>query len=145
MGLLLSNHQAKKEAGLPLANTGGRIMVATTTQTRKAKGREFQQKIAGMIRTAFNLPDPDAVSTSMGQAGIDIQLSDAARKIFPYAVECKKAETVKIWEWLKQAEENGKKTGLIPLLTFSRSRSKTYAVVEMDHFLQLVSAARREE
>ena len=71
-----------------------------------------------MIRDTFNLPDPDAVSTSMGQAGIDIQLSQAARDLFPYAVECKKAETIKIWDWLKQAEDNGKKYGLIPLTCF---------------------------
>jgi hypothetical protein len=112
-------------------------MVATKPKTRKAKGREFQQKVAAMIRETFNLPDPDAVSTSMGQAGIDIQLSQAARDLFPYAVECKKSETVKIWEWLKQAEDNGKKYGLIPMLVFSRNRSKTYAVVELDHLLEL--------
>jgi len=122
-------------------------MVANSPQTRKAKGREFQQKIAAKIREVFNLPDPDAVSTSMGQAGIDIQLSSEARKMFPYAVECKKAETMKIWEWLSQAEENGKKTGLTPLLVFSRSRSKTYAVVDIDHLMNLAKIAsdRREE
>lgn len=116
-------------------------MVATTPKSRKAKGREFQQKIASMIRTTFNLPDPDAVSTSMGQAGIDIQLSQAARELFPYAVECKKSETIKIWDWLKQAEENGNKHGLTPMLVFSRNRSKTYAVVELEHLLELTLKA----
>ena len=120
-------------------------MVATTTKSRKAKGREFQQKIASRIREVFNLPDPDAVSTAMGQSGVDIQLSQAAREIFPYAIECKKAETTKIWEWISQAEENGKKTGLHPLLVFSRSRSKIYAVVELEHFLELKAKSIRDE
>lgn len=111
------------------------------TASCKAKGRIFQQFIAGKIRETFNLPDPDAVSTSMGQAGMDIQLSQAARELFPYCVEAKKQEATKIWEWLKQAEDNGKKTGLTPLLIFSRNRSKPYAVVELDHLLELTRIA----
>ena len=38
----------------------------------------------------------------MGESGEDIQLSPAARKLIPFAFECKNQEKLNIWESLKQ-------------------------------------------
>ncbi|MDD1730487.1 MAG: hypothetical protein LUQ50_15640 [Methanospirillum sp.] len=103
----------------------------------KQKGRRFQQTVANIIKAYFDLPDPDAVSTGMGQAGMDIQLSSAAREVFPYAVECKNTETLKIWEALKQAEANAQKEGLTPALFFTRNRSEAYVAIPVKTFMDL--------
>ena len=105
----------------------------------KQKGRRFQQTVATIIKAYFDLPDPDAVSTGMGQKGIDIQLSAAARKVFPYAVECKNTETLKIWEALRQAEDNAAKEGLTPALFFTRNRTETYVAIPVKAFMELTA------
>lgn len=103
----------------------------------KAKGRVFQQKIRDLILENFKELEPDDVrSTGMGQPGEDLQLSPAARKVFPFAVEAKKQETTSIWQWMKQAEENG--DGHTPLVVFSRNRSKTYACLEFEDLMKLM-------
>jgi len=70
-------------------------------QSRKAKGRRLQKEVVSKIQNVFNLSDNDVRSTSMGVSGVDIQLSDAALKVFPFAVECKAQESLNIWEALK--------------------------------------------
>jgi len=72
----------------------------------------------------------------MGDSGEDILLSPAARKLFPFSVECKNQEKINIWSSLEQAETNsGKHT---PLLVFKRNRSKTYAVLQLDDLMRLL-------
>jgi hypothetical protein len=59
-----------------------------------------------------------------------------------FCIECKKQETLRVWQWLEQAErEAGRKT---PVLVFSRNRSKSYAVIEFNDFLELVQSAWQE-
>lgn len=108
-------------------------------QSCKAKGRRFQQVIATIIRAHFNLPDPDAVSTSMGNQGIDIQLSTAARAVFPWGVECKNSEHLNIWKALEQAQTNAEKENLKPLVAFTRNRDQAYVALRLEDFMELVS------
>ena len=108
-------------------------------QSCKAKGRRFQQTIATIIRTYFDLPEPDAVSTSMGNQGIDIQLSAAARAKFPWAVECKNSEHLNIWKALEQAQVNAEKENLKPLVAFTRNRDQAYVALKLNDFMDLVS------
>jgi hypothetical protein len=103
----------------------------------KQKGRKEQQIRAHEIRIAFDLPEPDAVSTSMGKSGIDIMLSTEARKMFPFAVEVKCQESLNIWESLQQSEENGKKEGLEPIVIFRRNGSKPYVALDWHYFLRM--------
>lgn len=114
-------------------------MVATTTQSKKAKGRKLQQKIQKDIITTFNLSENDVRSTSMGASGCDILLSDAARALFPYAVECKAQEKLSIPAWWKQTIENAEKEELTPLLIFKQSRKDVLICLKWDDFLTLVS------
>ena len=73
----------------------------------------------------------------MGDSGEDIQLSPAARKLIPYSIECKNQEKLNIWSALEQAEDNSKDS--TPVLIFKRNRSKTYAVLEIEEFIKLIS------
>ena len=108
------------------------------TASRKAKGRRLQNKIRDLLIEHFSdeLEDDDIRCAIMGESGEDLKLSPAARKLIPYSIECKNQEKLNIWDSLEQAEENSK--GYTPILIFKRNRSKTYAVVELNHFLKLI-------
>ena len=110
------------------------------TRSAKNKGKRLQNKVKELLVEKFksSLEDGDFKSTTMGESGIDIQLSPAARKKFPWAVECKNQEAIGIWKCLKQAEDAAKDESLKPLLIFKRNRTKTYAVLEFDKLLELL-------
>ena len=107
-------------------------------RSAKNKGKRLQNKIRDLILEKFDILESDDVrSITMGDSGEDILLSPAARKVFPFSVECKNQEKLNIWSALEQAEENsGNHT---PLVIFKRNRSKTYAVLEFDKLLELLN------
>ena len=107
-------------------------------RSAKNKGKRLQNKVRDLILEKFNkkLEEDDVRSITMGDSGEDILLSPAARRLFPFSVECKNQEKLNIWSSLEQAESNtGKHT---PLLIFKRNRTKTYAVLEFDKLLELL-------
>ena len=107
------------------------------TSSAKAKGRRLQQKVRDLLLETFTELEPDDIrSTSMGVSGEDLQLSPAARKLIPFAIECKNQEKLNVWDSLKQAEENS--GDYDPVLIFKRNRSKTYAVINIDKFIELI-------
>ena len=107
-------------------------------RSAKNKGKRLQNKIRDLILEKFDILEPDDVrSITMGDSGEDILLSPAARRLFPFSVECKNQEKLNIWGALEQAEDNsGNHT---PLVIFKRNRSKTYAVLEFDKLLELLN------
>ena len=108
------------------------------TSSAKAKGRRLQQKVRDLLLETFTELEPDDIrSTSMGVSGEDLQLSPAARKLIPFAIECKNQEKLNVWDSLKQAEENS--GDYDPVLIFKRNRSKTYAVVNVEKFIELIN------
>jgi len=108
------------------------------TASSKAKGRRLQNKIRDLLIEHFSneLEDDDIRCAIMGESGEYLKLSPAARKLIPYSIECKNQEKINIWDSLEQAEVNS--NGYTPILIFKRNRSKTYAVVELNHFLKLI-------
>jgi len=109
------------------------------TRSAKAKGRRLQNQVRDLLLEKFNskLEQDDIRSQIMGMSGEDIVLSPAARKLFPFSVECKSQEKLSIWSSLEQAEDNS--GDHIPLLIFKRNRSKTYAVLEFEELLKLLN------
>ncbi len=109
------------------------------TSSCKNKGRALQKRIRDKILETFKSLEPDDCrSIGMGQQGCDIQLSPAAKKLFNFAVEAKNQEKISIWSCLKQAESNAK-GDMVPLLVFSKNRSKTYVALEFDQFMKIIS------
>lgn len=104
----------------------------------KAKARRLQDKLAADIREAFGLSEKDVKPAIMSEAGLDIQLSEAARIAFPFAVEAKANETLPLWASITQAEENAAKEALTPLLAFKRNRSGIYVVLRWVDFLGIL-------
>jgi len=109
------------------------------TRSAKNKGKRLQNKVRDLILEKFNskLEPDDVRSITMGDSGEDILLSPAARRLFPFSVECKNQEKLNIWSSLEQAEGNSGNHP--PLVIFKRNRSKTYAVLEFDELLKLLN------
>ena len=108
-------------------------------RSAKNKGKRLQNKVRDLILEKFNskLEPDDVRSITMGDSGEDILLSPAARKLFPFSVECKNQEKLNIWSSLEQ--EEGNSGNHPPLVIFKRNRTKTYAVLEFDELLKLLN------
>ena len=109
------------------------------TSSRKAKGRRLQDSIGKCIARVLGLEfgsDKDVRPAIMGESGSDIRFSPLARSRWDFCnVECKYQESLSIWKALKQAEEHGDSK---PILFFRRNNSKTYAVLEVNDFFDLM-------
>ena len=71
----------------------------------------------------------------MGASGEDIQLSPAARKLFPYNTECKNKARSQVHTWYEQAASHGDHE---PLVVVKRDNDVILAVISLDHFLELL-------
>lgn len=107
------------------------------TASAKAKGRKLCKEIKDMIHD-FNpeLKDDDIIVTSSGTNGEDLRLSPVARGLLPISIECKNTERLNIWSAIEQAEENAQH--FTPVVFFRRNRSKTYACVDAEEYLELL-------
>lgn len=110
------------------------------TRSAKNKGKRLQNSIRNRILEHFPaaLEADDVKSTTMGEAGVDLLLSPAAKKLFPYSIECKNQEKLSIWSALRQAELNAKE-GTTSLLVFSRNRTpEPYVALKLSDFMKLI-------
>jgi len=107
------------------------------TASAKAKGRKLQVAVKDKILETYpELEEEDVKSTTMGEKGEDVQLSPAARRLFPYSVECKARASFPAYAWYMQAKHNSK--GYEPLLIVKQDRSKPLVLVDMEHFFSLL-------
>ncbi len=107
------------------------------TSSAKNKGRVLQQWIRDLILEAFPSLEPDDVrSTSMGAGGEDVQLSPAARRHFPYSVECKNVEKLNVWAAYEQADANS--GNYEPILVMKKNRKKPLIVMDAEAFMKLI-------
>ena len=112
--------------------------MAISPQSAKAKGRRFQQWVRDRLYETFTvLEDGDIRSTSMGAGGEDLLFSPAARRLFHYSVECKNNKANAIYKVMDQAVSNCPK-GITPLGMVKADKRKPLAVVDADHFFELV-------
>jgi len=121
-------------------------MTASSTRTKKAKGKSFQNDIRDEILKLFpHLTTNDVYSTSMGSQGIDIKLSPEARKVFPYAVECKRSESININKAFEQSKTNGDKEGLIPIVVSKQNYKDSLVTLEWEVFKEMLKRLYRVE
>lgn len=114
-----------------------------TPQAAKSKGRRLQQDVRDLLLRTFPELDKDDIrSTSMGQTGEDVQLSPAARRRFPYQIECKNKARSQMHTWFEQAISHGNHE---PVLIVKQDRSETLAVVRLGHFVDLVKKKNNED
>ena len=112
-------------------------MARLTVRSAKAKGRKLQQYVRDMLLLYSKrlLEQDDIRSTAMGQGGEDIQFSPAARKIYPYSIECKNVEKLNVWEAIQQAKDNSK--GHTPMVVFKKNGESPFVAIPFTEFLRL--------
>ena len=108
------------------------------TRSKKAKGRRFQNWVRDELLKRFpKLTDNDVVCAIMGERGVDIKLSDKAKKSIPFAIECKNQEAFKkIYKDYGQAEYNSK--DLEPIVFLKMNQCKPLVVVDAEYFLNWI-------
>jgi hypothetical protein len=76
----------------------------------------------------------------MGAGGVDVKLSEAAYKLVPYAIECKSLKTVAVYKFYEQAQAH--KSGE-PLVVVKANQKSPLAIMDLDHFLDLLKRATK--
>jgi len=100
----------------------------------KQKGRLLQQWVRDkIIQYAPELREGDVKSTSMGAGGEDVQLSPAARDLYPIQIECKSRSKMAVYEDYKQAASHGTHE---PVVIIKQNQCKPLAVVDADFFFR---------
>jgi len=107
------------------------------TQGAKSKGRRLQQWFRDLLIEKLEVHPEDIESRSMGAGGEDLIMARAARKKFPYSIECKNQESVNIWKAYEQAGENS--GDYEPIVVLKRNKSKPLVLVDADYFVRLHS------
>ena len=105
------------------------------TSSAKAKGRKLQQWVRTLLIEKLNIHPEDIESRSMGASGEDLIRARAARKKFPYSIECKNQESVNIWKSYEQAEENS--GDYEPIVVLKRNKTKPLVLIDADYFVKL--------
>lgn len=113
-------------------------------QSCKAKGRRFQQQLRDDIRVLLGLEDGDVESRGMGQNGVDIILSPAALKVFPYLIEAKNVEALNVTKtFLDHAARYASQKQRVPLLVHTKNKSTPLVTMTWAYFLRLVAESSR--
>ena len=105
------------------------------TSSAKSKGRRFQQWVRDQLIESLNVQPEDIESRSMGAGGEDLIMARAARKKFPYSIECKNQEAVNVWKSYEQAKENS--GDYEPIVVLKRNNTKPLVLVDADYFVRL--------
>ena len=103
----------------------------------KNKGRLLQQHVAQLLREAFGLDEDDVQSRSMGADGEDLLLSPHARRLFPFAVECKNTRGFPGTPALEQAKAN--RRTYCPVVMWKpggKGMNKTIAMFYLEDFVK---------
>ena len=104
-------------------------------QSAKAKGRRLQQDVRNRLIEELDVHPEDIESRSMGASGEDLIMARAARKKFPYSIECKNQESLNVWKSYEQATENS--GDYEPVVFIKRNNQKPLVVVDADYFINL--------
>ena len=105
------------------------------TSSAKAKGRRLQQWFRDLLIEKLDVHPEDIESRSMGAGGEDLIMARAARKKFPYSIECKNQESVNVWNAYEQAKENS--GNYEPIVVLKRNNTKPLVLVDADYFVRL--------
>ena len=105
------------------------------TSSAKAKGRRLQQWFRDILIEKLNVHPEDIESRSMGAGGEDLIMARAARKKFPYSIECKNQESVNVWNAYEQAKENS--GDYEPIVVLKRNNTKPLVLIDADYFVRL--------
>lgn len=102
----------------------------------KAKGRALQNLVRDRLHELYPKLKEDISSQTMGMKGMDIVLTPKAKKVLPYAFECKNVERFDLWKTWDQATDNA--NTLNPVVVVKKNRRKPKVIVDLELFLKLI-------
>lgn len=107
------------------------------SQSAKSKGRRHQQDVCKkLLEVGHGLEPDDIRSQSMGAPGEDVLFSPAARRQFPFSIECKNVEKLSIWAAIDQSRANCREEHT-PVVVFTRNREVPQISMPFDKFLEI--------
>lgn len=108
-------------------------------RARKTKGKQWQNKIRDLLIEKYPDLQNDIISTGMGQPGVDIVLSEAARKILPYSIEAKAHANgfTKSIDALEQAGRNRKENDT-PVAIIKQTHKKPFVIMYLDDWIKII-------
>lgn len=107
------------------------------TSSCKAKGRKHQQDVCKRLLEVANGLEPDDIrSASMGAPGEDILFSPAARRQFPFSIECKNVEKLSVWAAIDQARANTPEN-TTSMVVFTRNHETPQIALPFEKFLEI--------
>lgn len=96
-----------------------------------------------ILETFPELTNNDVRSTSSGVTGRDVQLSEAALRVFPFAIECKSRSKIAVYDYYDQASTHAK-DGELPLLVIKQNYSEPLVVLSLDDFMELYAGKKKD-
>jgi hypothetical protein len=104
------------------------------TSSAKAKGRNLQKWVANQLLAFEPTLEPDDIkSTSMGAGGEDVMLSPAARRVYPWQIECKSYARIAVYDFYNQACSHGAHE---PVVFIKQNQHKPLAIVDAEYFIK---------
>jgi hypothetical protein len=106
-----------------------------------SKGRRLQNIIKSKILKTFkHLKKSDLRIARIGETGADVKLSRVASKFFPYSVECKSQQKMKlVYQYYAQAAKHSKHE---PVLFIKMNKRQILTIIDTNHFFDLVSVEK---
>jgi hypothetical protein len=106
-----------------------------------SKGRRLQNIIKSKILKTFkHLRKSDLRVARIGETGADVKLSRVASKFFPYSVECKSQQKMKlVYQYYAQAAKHSKHE---PVLFIKMNKRQILTIIDTNHFFDLVSVEK---
>lgn len=99
-------------------------------KTSREKGKRGEREVAEILRS-HGFPGRRTAQYCGKEGTSDVVGIDG------YHIEVKRCEKVRIMDWLEQAEGDAQ-NGDVPVVMFRRNRGKWYAVLALEHFLNVV-------
>ena len=108
------------------------------TRSKKAKGRRLQNWVRDELLKRFpKLNDNDIICAIMGERGVDVKLSNTARKSIPFSIECKNQENLKnLYKAYDQSCYNTKEK-LEPIVFIKMNQRKPLVALDAVYFLDI--------
>ncbi len=88
-----------------------------------------------------HLTADDVRSVSSGAGGEDVLLSQAAKRAFPFAIECKSHASFAVYKHYEQAQSHVRGPEL-PMLVIKQNRSEPLVCLSLDHFLEVYAGTQ---
>ncbi len=110
----------------------------------KAKGRRLQNYVRDRLKSEYPIVANDIRSAIMGESGVDIKLSEEAKKQIPFDIECKAVEKLNIQAAYEQSVKNSEENR-IPIVVHKRSRKQPLVTLDFETFLNIISLLNNQK